>query len=141
MMPASARIDALHVATSRTGWRYNIYWTQNCKHIANAHELPRVYRLLDELGLSGVLICTPVEFLEATTVARNEILDELHAARRKILDDYNGDTAAYLRDAQARLEASGRPVWRGKQRTIRCSGAAKSGELPVENSSSPPAER
>jgi len=37
--------------------------TQNCKHIANAHELPRVLRLLDELGLSGILICTPVEFL------------------------------------------------------------------------------
>ena len=33
-------------------------------HIANAHELPRIYRLLDELGLSGMLICTPIEFLE-----------------------------------------------------------------------------
>ena len=40
--------------------------TQNCTHIANAHELPRVYRLLDELGLSGMLICTPVEFLGGT---------------------------------------------------------------------------
>ena len=37
--------------------------TQNCTHIANAHELPRVYRLLNELGLSGMLICTPIEFL------------------------------------------------------------------------------
>jgi len=37
--------------------------TQNCKHIANAHELPRIYRLLDEFGLSGMLICTPTEFL------------------------------------------------------------------------------
>ena len=37
--------------------------TQNCKHIANAHELPRIYKLLDELGLSGMLICTPIEFL------------------------------------------------------------------------------
>ena len=43
-------------------------------------------------------------------MTRNAILDELHAARRKILADYNGDTAAYLRDAQARLEASGRPI-------------------------------
>jgi len=74
-------------------------------------------------------------------MARNEILDELHAARRKILEDYNGDTAAYLRDAQARLEASGRPIWQGKQRTIRCSGAANSGDSRVENLSSPPAER
>jgi hypothetical protein len=75
------------------------------------------------------------------TMTRNVILDELHAARRKLLAEYNGDTAAYLRDAQARLEASGRPIAHRKQRTIRCSGAAKSGDLPVEHLSSPPAER
>ena len=62
MMPSTARIDALHVATAAlAGVQYIL--TQNCKHIANAHELPRVYRLLDELGLSGVLSCTPIEFL------------------------------------------------------------------------------
>ena len=71
----------------------------------------------------------------------NTILEELHAARRKILADYDGDTKAYLRDAQARLEASGRPIWQGKQRTIRCNGAAKSGVAEVENLSSPPADR
>jgi len=62
MMPASARLDALHVATAAlAGVQYLL--TQNCTHIANAHELPRVYRLLDELGISGMLICTPIEFL------------------------------------------------------------------------------
>jgi hypothetical protein len=62
MMPATARIDALHVALAAlAGVQYLL--TQNCKHIANAHELPRLYRLLDELGLSGLLICTPIEFL------------------------------------------------------------------------------
>ena len=62
MMPPQARIDALHIATAAlAGVQYLL--TQNCTHIANAHELPRVYRLLDELGLSGMLICTPVEFL------------------------------------------------------------------------------
>lgn len=62
MMPPSARLDALHVATAAlAGVQYLL--TQNCKHIANAHELPRVYRLLDELGLAGMLICTPAEFL------------------------------------------------------------------------------
>ena len=74
-------------------------------------------------------------------MTRNTILDELHAARRKILADCNGDTAAYLRDAQTRLEASGRPIWQGKQRTIRFNGAAKSGVSEVENLSSPPADR
>ena len=72
---------------------------------------------------------------------RNTILDELHAARRQILANCNGDTAAYLRDAQARLEASGRPIAHRKQRTLRCSGAAKSDKLQVENLLSPPAER
>jgi hypothetical protein len=62
MMPASARIDALHVATAAlAGVQYLL--TQNCKHIANAHQLPQIYRLLDALGLSGMLICTPIEFL------------------------------------------------------------------------------
>ena len=51
-------------------------------------------------------------------MAQNAILDELHAARRKILAEYDGDTTAYLRDAQLRLEASGRPIWQGKQRSI-----------------------
>ena len=65
LMPSKARLDALHVATAAlAGVQYLL--TQNCKHIANAHELPRVYRLLAELGLSGMLICTPVEFLGGT---------------------------------------------------------------------------
>ncbi len=48
---------------------------------------------------------------------QNPVLDELHAARRKILADWNGDTLAYLSDAQSRLEKSGRPIWQGKQRS------------------------
>ena len=68
---------------------------------------------------------------------RNAILDELHAARRQILANYNGDTAAYLRDAQARLESSGRPIAYREQRTIRCTGAAKAGR----NDLSPPHDR
>ena len=60
-------------------------------------------------------------------MSRNPILDELHEIRRQILAEYDGDLSSYLRDAQARLEASGRPIWQGKQRTIRCTEAAKSG--------------
>lgn len=55
-------------------------------------------------------------------MTRNPILDELHAARRKLLADCNGDTPAYLRDAQARLKASGRPIAQRKQRSSRCTG-------------------
>ena len=74
-------------------------------------------------------------------MTRNAILEELHAARRQLLADYNGDTAAYLRDAQARLEASGRPIAHLKQRTVRRAPAAKSGELALQNQTSPPGDR
>ena len=62
LMPPKARIDALHVATAAIGG-VEYLLTQNCKHIANAHVLPRVYNLLEELGLPRLLICTPAEFL------------------------------------------------------------------------------
>jgi hypothetical protein len=62
LIPANARVDALHVAIAAlAGVQYLL--TLNCRHIANATVLPRVYRLLDDFGLSGMLICTPMEFL------------------------------------------------------------------------------
>ena len=62
IMPQKAAADALHVAAAAVaGVKYLL--TLNCKHIANAHELPRVYRLLDEHGFGQLLICTPAEFL------------------------------------------------------------------------------
>ncbi len=62
LIPEAARLDAFHVATAAlAGVQYLL--TLNCRHIANAHVLPRVYRLLDDLGLSGMLIATPIEFL------------------------------------------------------------------------------
>ena len=62
MMPQKAGADAIHVpAAAISGVNYLL--TQNCKHIANAHELPRVYRLLEDEGYDQLLICTPTEFL------------------------------------------------------------------------------
>ena len=61
MMPANARLVALHVSTAAlAGVKYLL--TQNCTHIANATELPGIYKLLDEVGLSGMLVCAPIEF-------------------------------------------------------------------------------
>ena len=74
-------------------------------------------------------------------MARNAILEELHAARRKILADCKGDTAAYLRDAQARLEASGRPVVDWKQRTIRRAAALESNDSGKAKRTLPPRAR
>ena len=61
-MPQKAAADALHVAAAAIGGvKYLL--TLNCKHIANAHELPRVYDLLRKEGFKNLLICTPSEFL------------------------------------------------------------------------------
>ena len=65
MMPQKAAADALHVALAALA-RVDYLLTLNCKHIANAHELPRVYCLLASEGLGGLLICTPAEFLGGT---------------------------------------------------------------------------
>lgn len=62
LMPQKAGADAIHVAAAAIAG-VNYLLTQNCKHIANAHELPRVYRLLDDQGYGNLLICTPTEFL------------------------------------------------------------------------------
>lgn len=62
LMPAKARLDALHVASAAVG-SVQFLLTQNCRHIANAHTLRRVYRTLNDLGYPGLLICTPAEFL------------------------------------------------------------------------------
>jgi predicted nucleic acid-binding protein len=62
IMPPKSAADALHVAAAAVaGIQYLL--TLNCRHIANAHELPRVYRLLAEYGYGQLLICTPAEFL------------------------------------------------------------------------------
>ena len=61
-MPEKAIADAFHVAAAALGGvKYLL--TLNCRHIANAHELPRIYNLLDEAGFGQLLICTPTEFL------------------------------------------------------------------------------
>ena len=62
LMPHKAAADAINVAAAAVaGIQYLL--TLNCKHIANAHALPRIYRMLDKRGFGQLLICTPAEFL------------------------------------------------------------------------------
>ena len=62
LMPQSAKLDASHVAAATlAGVQFLL--TQNCRHIANAIMLPRINRLLEDLGIPGLLIYTPAEFL------------------------------------------------------------------------------
>ena len=62
IIPPKAATDALHVAAAALGGVQYLL-TLNCRHIANAHQLIRIYELLDREGLGKMLICTPAEFL------------------------------------------------------------------------------
>jgi len=61
IMPHKAAADALHDGAAVGGVQYLL--TLHCTPIANARELPRIDRLLDERGFGQFLICTPAEFL------------------------------------------------------------------------------
>ncbi len=74
-------------------------------------------------------------------MTKNPILGELYGIRSQILKEHGDDLRGYLHGQFERLRAEGHPIAQIKQRTIRCTGAAKSGELPTENLPSPPGER
>jgi hypothetical protein len=61
LLPERASADARHVAVATVfGVDYLLTW--NCKHIANADLLPKVYDLLRDAGYVPPLILTPEEF-------------------------------------------------------------------------------
>jgi predicted nucleic acid-binding protein len=61
LLPEKASADALHVAGAAIG-DVEYLVTLNCRHIANAHILPKIYQALEDLGVPRPLICTPQEF-------------------------------------------------------------------------------
>lgn len=71
----------------------------------------------------------------------NPILEELYAVRRQIMKEHGDDLTAYLHAEFERLKASGHPIANIKQRTIRCTSAAKSAELTFGSQVSPPSDR
>ena len=62
VLPAKAQVDALHIAAV-AHYRIQYLLTWNCKHIANARNLPRIHDLLNQLGIPIPIICTPEEML------------------------------------------------------------------------------
>jgi hypothetical protein len=61
LLPERASADARHVAVATVfGVDYLLTW--NCKHIANADLLPKVYDMLRDAGYLPPLILTPEEF-------------------------------------------------------------------------------
>jgi hypothetical protein len=73
-------------------------------------------------------------------MTKNPILDELHAVREQLLAEAGGTLDALVDRLQAEEQHSDRPRFKPR-RTNRCTGAAKSGELPVESQPSPPSDR
>ncbi len=74
-------------------------------------------------------------------MTKNPILSELYEIRSRILAEHGDDLRDYLRSELERLKSEGHPIARIKQRTIRCTGAAKSGASGVENQSLSPGDR
>jgi hypothetical protein len=61
LLPEKAAADARHVAVAAIfGVDYLLTW--NCKHIANAETLPRIYRMIRDSGFEPPLVVTPEEF-------------------------------------------------------------------------------
>jgi predicted nucleic acid-binding protein len=61
LLPQKAQNDARHVAVA-TLYDVEYLMTWNCRHIANADMLPKIYRMLRKLGYEPPLIVTPEEF-------------------------------------------------------------------------------
>jgi len=67
----------------------------------------------------------------------NPILEEVYAARAKLLAEYNGDVHSYIEAARERALASGRPIAEPKQRTDQSAKAEESDVAAAENRTSP----
>ena len=62
ILPEKARTDALHIAmVAHHRIQYLLTW--NCRHIANARILPRIYSVLSDLSIPTPVICTPEEMV------------------------------------------------------------------------------
>lgn len=62
-LPIKAELDALHIAVAAVhGLDYLLSW--NCKHIANAITLPKVYSICRGSGFEPPFVCTPFELME-----------------------------------------------------------------------------
>ena len=62
-LPRKAELDALHIAVAAVhGMDYLVTW--NCKHIANAVTLPKVYATCRSAGYEPPFVCTPLELME-----------------------------------------------------------------------------
>jgi hypothetical protein len=67
----------------------------------------------------------------------NPILEEVYAARVKLLAEHNGDVHSYVEAARKRALASERPIAEPKQRTDQSAKAEESDVAAAEDQTSP----
>lgn len=57
-VPRTSFDDALHIAVAAIN-KMDFLVTWNCKHIANAATMPKIYKVCQSAGYACLLICTP----------------------------------------------------------------------------------
>ena len=57
-VPKTETTDAAHIATAAI-YGMDVLLTWNCKHIANAVTMPKIYKVCHDAGYQCPLICTP----------------------------------------------------------------------------------
>ena len=62
-MPEKANDDALHAAIS-SYYSMDFLLTWNCRHLANAHLIPKLRSVVESEGYDFPQICTPEELME-----------------------------------------------------------------------------
>lgn len=63
VVPQKAATDAAHIAVAAVnGMDFLLTW--NCRHIANARMLKRIYSVCEAEGYACPLVCTPAELME-----------------------------------------------------------------------------
>jgi hypothetical protein len=63
VVPQKAATDAAHIAVAAVnGMDFLLTW--NCKHIANARMLKKIYSICANEGYTCPLVCTPAELME-----------------------------------------------------------------------------
>jgi len=52
-------------------------------------------------------------------IIRDTVLEEIHRTREEIAARFNYDIGAMIEDARKRMEASGRPIWKGPSTPVK----------------------
>ena len=88
VVPRTSFDDALHIAVAAIN-KMDFLVTWNCKHIANAVTMPKIYKVCQDAGYSCPLICTPEQMKgERVMEVHSDIMEELWKIKEEIASQY-----------------------------------------------------